>query len=165
MRSRRALEKLPNAQSYADALFAVDYATFGIIMIVFLLFEPMGLYGIWQAASRIIFFCGRSNIGPWRAVGNYSSAALARRKGPRSSITANHHRGARHQSKGIRRPNRHYPGSNGAGKSTTLRAISGFSALTMRGSPTVVRHSTDGALKPAAQRDHAPRHRVGPRTR
>ena len=43
-----ALQKLPNAQSYAGVLFAVDYAAFGAVMILFLLFEPLGLVGIWH---------------------------------------------------------------------------------------------------------------------
>lgn len=42
-----ALHKLPHAQSYADALFAVDYSAFGVVMIGFLIFEPLGLIGIW----------------------------------------------------------------------------------------------------------------------
>ncbi len=42
------LMKLPNAQTYAGALFAVDYASFGVVMIVFLVFEPLGLVGIWR---------------------------------------------------------------------------------------------------------------------
>jgi branched-chain amino acid transport system permease protein len=42
------LAKLPNAQTYAAALFAVDYAAFGVVMIIFLLFEPQGLIGIWR---------------------------------------------------------------------------------------------------------------------
>jgi branched-chain amino acid transport system permease protein len=43
-----ALLNFPNAQSYASALFAVNYAAFGFIMILFLLFEPLGLVGIWH---------------------------------------------------------------------------------------------------------------------
>ncbi len=43
-----ALMKLPNAQSYAGALFAVNYAAFGVVMILFLAFEPLGLVGIWR---------------------------------------------------------------------------------------------------------------------
>ena len=39
---------LPGAQRYAGVLFAVNYASFGLVMILFLLFEPMGLVGIWQ---------------------------------------------------------------------------------------------------------------------
>jgi branched-chain amino acid transport system permease protein len=39
---------LPGAQRYAGILFAVNYASFGLVMILFLLFEPMGLVGIWQ---------------------------------------------------------------------------------------------------------------------
>ena len=43
-----ALMKLPNAQSYAGVLFAVNYAAFGVVMILFLVFEPLGLVGIWR---------------------------------------------------------------------------------------------------------------------
>jgi branched-chain amino acid transport system permease protein len=43
-----ALLALPGAQRYAGALFAINYASFGLVMILFLVFEPMGLVGIWQ---------------------------------------------------------------------------------------------------------------------
>jgi branched-chain amino acid transport system permease protein len=43
-----ALMRLPNAQAYAGVLFAVNYAAFGVVMIFFLLFEPLGLVGIWR---------------------------------------------------------------------------------------------------------------------
>ena len=39
---------LPSAQRYADLLFAVNYAAFGMVMILFLIFEPLGLVGIWH---------------------------------------------------------------------------------------------------------------------
>jgi branched-chain amino acid transport system permease protein len=39
---------LPGAQRYADLLFAVNYAAFGLVMIGFLIFEPLGLVGIWH---------------------------------------------------------------------------------------------------------------------
>jgi branched-chain amino acid transport system permease protein len=39
---------LPGAQRYADLLFAVNYAAFGLVMILFLIFEPLGLVGIWH---------------------------------------------------------------------------------------------------------------------
>jgi branched-chain amino acid transport system permease protein len=42
------LLRLPNAQSNAGALFAVNYSAFGVVMILFLLFEPLGLVGIWR---------------------------------------------------------------------------------------------------------------------
>lgn len=42
------LLKLPDAQSYAGVLFAVNYAAFGVVMILFLVFEPQGLVGIWR---------------------------------------------------------------------------------------------------------------------
>lgn len=39
---------LPNAQAYAGQLFAVNYAAFGFVMILFLVYEPLGLVGIWH---------------------------------------------------------------------------------------------------------------------
>jgi branched-chain amino acid transport system permease protein len=43
-----ALLALPGAQRYAGELFAVNYAAFGLVMILFLIFEPLGLVGIWR---------------------------------------------------------------------------------------------------------------------
>jgi branched-chain amino acid transport system permease protein len=42
------MQRLPNAQAYADILFALNYAAFGVVMIGFLIFEPQGLSGIWR---------------------------------------------------------------------------------------------------------------------
>jgi branched-chain amino acid transport system permease protein len=42
------LMAMPGAQRYASALFAVNYAAFGVVMIGFLIFEPLGLVGIWR---------------------------------------------------------------------------------------------------------------------
>jgi branched-chain amino acid transport system permease protein len=39
---------LPGAQRYASLLFAVNYSAFGLVMIAFLMFEPLGLVGIWH---------------------------------------------------------------------------------------------------------------------
>jgi branched-chain amino acid transport system permease protein len=39
---------LPGAQRYAGVLFAVNYAAFGLVMILFLMLEPLGLIGIWH---------------------------------------------------------------------------------------------------------------------
>ncbi len=39
---------LPGAQRYAGSLFAVNYAAFGVVMILFLVLEPLGLVGIWK---------------------------------------------------------------------------------------------------------------------
>jgi branched-chain amino acid transport system permease protein len=46
--------KLPGATQHAGSVFALIYASFGIVMIAFLMFEPRGLVGIWQriTASR-----------------------------------------------------------------------------------------------------------------
>jgi branched-chain amino acid transport system permease protein len=43
-----ALRTLPGAQRYAGALFAVNYAAFGAVMVLFLVLEPLGLVGIWR---------------------------------------------------------------------------------------------------------------------
>jgi branched-chain amino acid transport system permease protein len=42
------LRALPGAQRYAGAVFAVNYAAFGLAMILFLVLEPLGLVGIWR---------------------------------------------------------------------------------------------------------------------
>jgi branched-chain amino acid transport system permease protein len=42
------LLSLPGASRYAGLLFAVNYAAFGLVMILFLIFEPLGLVGIWR---------------------------------------------------------------------------------------------------------------------
>jgi branched-chain amino acid transport system permease protein len=43
-----AMRALPGAKGYAGMLFAVNYAAFGLVMILFLVFEPLGLVGIWR---------------------------------------------------------------------------------------------------------------------
>ncbi len=44
----RLLHLLPNVQRLAGDVFAVNYAAFGVVMILFLIFEPLGLVGIWR---------------------------------------------------------------------------------------------------------------------
>jgi len=39
---------LPGAEKLAGAVFAVNYAAFGLVMVLFLVFEPQGLVGIWK---------------------------------------------------------------------------------------------------------------------
>jgi branched-chain amino acid transport system permease protein len=43
-----ALMGLPGADRYASLLFAFNYAAFGLVTILFLVFEPLGLVGIWR---------------------------------------------------------------------------------------------------------------------
>ena len=43
-----ALLALPGSRRYAGEVFAINYASFGLIMILFLVFEPLGLVGIWR---------------------------------------------------------------------------------------------------------------------
>jgi branched-chain amino acid transport system permease protein len=47
-----SLLALPGAQRYADLLFAVNYAAFGMVMIMFLIFEPLGLARLWQLTKE-----------------------------------------------------------------------------------------------------------------
>jgi len=42
------LHLLPNVERLAGDIFAVNYASFGVVMILFLIFEPLGLVGIWH---------------------------------------------------------------------------------------------------------------------
>ena len=42
------MQLLPGARAYAGVLFAVNYAAFGVVMILFLVLEPQGLIGIWR---------------------------------------------------------------------------------------------------------------------
>ncbi len=64
-----ALRALPGAQSYAGMLFAVNYAAFGGVMILFLVFEPLGLVGIWRRVQTYFLlwpFKHRQAAGPRR---------------------------------------------------------------------------------------------------
>ena len=39
---------LPGAERYSSLIFAVNYAAFGLVMVLFLVFEPLGLVGVWR---------------------------------------------------------------------------------------------------------------------
>ncbi len=43
---------LPDAQRYAGAISAINYAAFGVVMVLFLVFEPLGLVGIFKRAQN-----------------------------------------------------------------------------------------------------------------
>jgi branched-chain amino acid transport system permease protein len=49
-----ALMSLPGAQRFASLLFAVNYAAFGLLMILFLVLEPLGLVGIWHRVQNYL---------------------------------------------------------------------------------------------------------------
>ena len=55
-----ALRAQPGAQRYAGSLFAVNYAAFGAVMILFLVLEPLGLVGIWRRVQTYFL------MWPWR---------------------------------------------------------------------------------------------------
>jgi len=42
------IASVPTPAAWANSVFAVNYAAFGLVMIFFLLFEPAGLVGIWH---------------------------------------------------------------------------------------------------------------------
>jgi len=46
------LNLLPNVQRLAGDIFAVNYASFGVVMILFLVLEPLGLVGIWHRVQN-----------------------------------------------------------------------------------------------------------------
>lgn len=43
--------KIPNANQYIGSVFALIYASFGLVMIAFLMFEPQGLVGLLRRAT------------------------------------------------------------------------------------------------------------------
>jgi len=43
-----AMRMLGLAEHLSSVVFAVNYAAFGLVMILFLVFEPQGLVGIWR---------------------------------------------------------------------------------------------------------------------
>jgi branched-chain amino acid transport system permease protein len=61
-----AVMSLPGAAAYASATFAANYAAFGVVMILFLMFEPSGLVGI---ARRLFRKRGRAAADASPAVG------------------------------------------------------------------------------------------------
>jgi branched-chain amino acid transport system permease protein len=42
------MRQLPLPSQIANQIYAVNYAAFGVVMLLFLLFEPLGLVGIWR---------------------------------------------------------------------------------------------------------------------
>jgi branched-chain amino acid transport system permease protein len=53
---------------FSNTVFALDYAAFGVVMILFLLLEPAGLMGIWHRM--------RNAFAAWRAPKPESQAPL-----------------------------------------------------------------------------------------
>lgn len=43
-----AMARIPGGEALSGVVFAVNFAAFGLVMILFLLFEPQGLVGIWR---------------------------------------------------------------------------------------------------------------------
>lgn len=73
-----AVGLLPNARSYAGMLAAFNYAAFGIVlMILFLVFEPQGLVGVWRRVQNY-FLLGLSSRS--RSAGAANERAFAGRE-------------------------------------------------------------------------------------
>jgi branched-chain amino acid transport system permease protein len=51
------LHLLPNTDKLAGDIVAVNYASFGVVMILFLVFEPLGLVGIWHRLQNYFLLC------------------------------------------------------------------------------------------------------------
>ena len=103
-------------------LFAVNYAAFGLVMILFLMFEPLGLVGIWRriqsyfllwpfkhrpvdgSAPVSLLAVEKLEVVYQRAITAVQGITLTVEAGQIVALL----------------------GTNGAGKTTTLRAISGF---------------------------------------
>ena len=120
-----ALLALPGAQRFAGLLFAVNYAAFGLVMILFLLFEPLGLVGIWHRAQNYFLLWPYRHRPPPEGDDDAARCPTS----SKSSITAASPRCR--ASRFAVRPAQIVAllGTNGAGKTTTLRAISGFLGL------------------------------------
>ena len=43
-----AMDALPGSERLAGSVFAVNYAVFGLVMVLFLVFEPQGIVGMWR---------------------------------------------------------------------------------------------------------------------
>jgi branched-chain amino acid transport system permease protein len=50
------LQMVPGAERYAGSIFAINYSAFGVVMIVFLLFEPQGVVGLWRRFQAFVLF-------------------------------------------------------------------------------------------------------------
>ena len=124
------IEALMNTLGLTDRLssmiFAINYAAFGVAMILFLVFEPQGLVGIWR------------RVQAWFLLWPFKQKPLEQQMNDAvllqlDNVEVTYHRVAT-AVQGVSLEVRQGAivallGTNGAGKTTTLRAISGFIGL------------------------------------
>jgi len=150
-----AIEAAMNVSTFGEQLssyvFAVNYAAFGLVMILFLVFEPQGLVGIWRRAQDWVVV-----VAVQAEAAGQMSALLRVEK-----LEVTYHRVIT-AVQGVSLEIAEGSivcliGNNGAGKTTTLRAISGFLGLDdARG--------TDGHVEWCGERiENQPPHRVARR--
>jgi len=82
---------LPGAQRYASLLFAANYAAFGLVMILFLVFEPLGLVGIWRRMQTYFL------LWPFKRPDDPGSVDDRKARG---GLSPRHHGRARHHAGG-----------------------------------------------------------------
>ena len=118
------LRLLPNAQKLAGDIFAVNYAAFGVVMILFLIFEPLGLVGNMAAFAELL----SALAFQIQAAGGSTQMTAALLQVDKIEVV---YKRVITAVQGVtlsvgERQIVAILGTNGAGKTTTLRAISGF---------------------------------------
>ena len=131
----------------------MNYAAFGLVMILFLVFEPQGLVGIWRRVQDW-FLLWPFKQQPLAAVMSEPLLKLDKRGG---HVPPRHHRRARRVARGAARRVVALLGTNGAGKTTTLRAISGFIGLDDAARHRRRDHATRASASRTGRRTTSPR--------
>ena len=133
-------------------MFAVNYAAFGLVMILFLVFEPQGLVGIWRRVAELV-----PALAVQAAAARGDEVVTAPLLTLEKLEVAYHRVVTAVQGVSLDVPQGAIVallGTNGAGKTTTLRAISGFLGLDDA-------RVTDGAISYRGERiENRPPHRV-----
>ena len=146
-------------ERFSNTVFALDYAAFGVVMILFLLLEPAGLVG--HLAPDQERDCGAPRRNGVMTEASTTAPLLAV-----EALEVAYHRVAvaLHGVSLAVMPQTIVAllGNNGAGKTTTLRAISGFIGLDdARVIAGRIAFAGRADREPAAARQYGARHRAG----